>query len=57
MPSNQKQIIEQAKFKIAFEKQTKTIEEQWEKQVGALKTLESSNRQLSSMKTLYQKKG
>ena len=56
MPSNQKQIIEQAKFKIAFEKQTKTIEEQWEKQVGALKTLESSNKQLSSMKTLYQKK-
>ena len=57
MPSNQKQIIEQTKFKIAFEKQTKTIEEQWEKQVGALKTLESSNKQLSSMKTLYQKKG
>ena len=42
LPSNQQQIIEQAKFTYsplgkAFEKQTKTIEDQREKQVDALK--------------------
>ena len=41
MPSNQKQIIEQAKFTYsplgkAFEKQTKTIEDQGEKQIKAI---------------------
>ena len=41
MPSNQQQIIEQAKFTYsplvkAFEKQTKTIEDQGEKQIKAV---------------------
>ena len=44
MPSNQQQIIEQAGFTYsplgkAFEKQIKTIEDQGEKQVDALKDL------------------
>ena len=43
-PSNQQQIIEQAKFNYSllgktFEKQTKTIEEKGQKQVKALKGL------------------
>ena len=42
LPSNQKQIIKQVKFTYsllgkAFEKQTKTIEDQGEKQVKAIK--------------------
>ena len=46
LPSNQQQIIEQAKFTFsplgeAFEKQTKTIEDQEKKQADALKSLES----------------
>ena len=46
MPSNQKQVIEQAKFTYsplgkAFEKQTKTTEDQGQKQVDALSTLKS----------------
>ena len=41
MPSNQQQIIEQAKFSYsplgkAFEKQTKAIEDQGEKQIKAI---------------------
>ena len=41
LPSNQKQIIEQAKFTYsplgkAFEKQTKTIEDQGERQIKAI---------------------
>ena len=45
LPSNQQQIIEQAKFTYsplgkAFEKQIKTIEDQGKKQVDALKVLE-----------------
>ena len=41
MPSNQQQIIEQAKFTYsplgkAFEKQTKTIEDQGKKQIKAI---------------------
>ena len=41
MPSNQRQMIEQAKFtysplRKAFEKQAKTIEEQRKKQIGAI---------------------
>ena len=44
LPSNQKQIIEQAKFTYcslgkAFKKQTKTIQDQGKKQVDILKTL------------------
>ena len=44
LPSNQQQLIEQAKFTYsslgkAFEKQIKTIEDQGEKQVEALKSL------------------
>ena len=46
LPSNQQQIIEQARFTYsplgkAFEKQIKTIEDQGKKQVDALKVLES----------------
>ena len=42
LPSNQQQIIEQAKFTYsplgkAFEKQTKTIEDQGEKQIRAIR--------------------
>ena len=48
LPSNQQQIVEQAKFTYsslgkAFEKQIKTIEDQGQKQVDALNTLKSSN--------------
>ena len=48
MPSNQRQIIEQAKFVYSplgkvFEKQVKTIEDQGEKQV---KVLEDHGKQL-----------
>ena len=44
LPSNQQQIIEQAKFTYsalgkAFEKQIKTVEDQGEKQIDALKDL------------------
>ena len=51
LPSNQQQITEQAKFTYsplgkAFEKQTKTIEDQEQKQVEALNTLKS-NKQLT----------
>ena len=51
LPSNQQQIIEQAKFAYsplgkAFEKQIKTIEDQGKKQVDALNTLKS-NKQLT----------
>ena len=52
LPSNQKQIIEQAKFTYspfgkAFKKQIKTIEDQREKQVEAL---QDNKRQLSNTK-------
>ena len=51
LPSNQQQIIEQARFTYsplgkAFEKQTKTIEDQRQKQVEVLNTL-TSNKQLT----------
>ena len=44
LPSNQQQIIEQARFNYsplgkAFEKQAKTIEDQGQKQINALKLL------------------
>ena len=46
LPSNQQQMIEQAKFTYsplgkAFEKQIKTIEDQGQKQVDALESLKS----------------
>ena len=46
LPSNQQQIIEQARFTYsplgkAFEKQIKIIEDQGEKQIDALKDLKS----------------
>ena len=52
LPSNQQQIIEQAKFTYsplgkAFKKQIKTIEYQGEKQVKALNTLKSDNNKLT----------
>ena len=65
LPSNEKQIIEQGKFTYsllgkAFEKQTKTIEDQREKQVETLKNLrlkeiegKSSNK--STGKDIYNK--
>ena len=45
LPSNQQQVIEQAKFTYsplgkAFEKQIKRTEDQWQKKVEALKVLE-----------------
>ena len=48
LPSNQQQIIEQAKFTYSplgktFEKQIETIEDQGEKQIDALKDLKSDN--------------
>ena len=51
LPSNQQQIIKQAKFTYSplaktLEKQTKTIEDQWQKQVEALKTFKSDNEKL-----------
>ena len=49
LPSNQQQIIEQTKFTYsplgkAFEKQTKTIEDQGKKQVDALESLKPSDK-------------
>ena len=59
MPSNQKQIIEQAKFthpslNKAFEKKTKIIEDQGEKQVHALKDLKLKD-QTKSIEEFLQK--
>ena len=55
LPSNQQQIIQQAKFTYsplgkAFEKQTKTIEDQGKKQVVALESLKDSDKKLPSLK-------
>ena len=55
LPSNQQQIIEQAKFtysplRKAFQKQTKTIEDQGKKQIDALESLKPSDKQLSSIR-------
>ena len=66
---NQKQVIEQAKFTLqnlltkftyspfrkAFEKQTKTIEDQGKEQVEGLKFLEYFDKQLASKKDLISK--
>ena len=48
LPSNQQQIIEQAKFTYSllgkvFEKQINTIEDQGKKQIDALNTFKSNN--------------
>ena len=55
LPSNQQQIIEQTKFTYsplgkAFEKQTKTIEDQRKKQVDALESLKTSDKEVPSIK-------
>ena len=55
LPSNQQQIIQQAKFNYsplgkAFEKQTKTIEDQGEKQVVTLESLKNSDKKLTPIK-------
>ena len=55
LPSNQQQIIQQAKFNYsplekALEKQTKTIEDQGEKQVVALESLKDSDKKLTPIK-------
>ena len=55
LPSNQQQIIEQAKFTYsplgkAFEKQIKAIEDQGQKQVDALKNLKEQTKQLVNVK-------
>ena len=55
LPSNQQQIIQQAKFTYsplgkAFEKQTKTIEDQGEKQVVALESLKAPDKKLTPIK-------
>ena len=55
LPTNQQQIIEQAKFTYsplgkAFEKQTKIIEDQGKKQVVALESLKTSDKELPPIK-------
>ena len=60
LPSNQQQIIEQAKFTYsplekAFQKQTKTIEDQGKKQVDALESLKSSDKQFPSIRDFISK--
>ena len=54
LPSNQKQMIEQAKFTYsplakAFEKQIKTIEDQGEKQVKTLEDLKSKSKSIEGI--------
>ena len=60
LPSNQQQIIEQAKFTYSplgkdFHKQTKTIEDQGKKQVDALKSLKPSDKELTPIKDFIPK--
>ena len=55
LPSNQQQIIQQAKFNYsplgkAIEKQIKAIKDQGEKQVVALESLKDSDKKLTSIK-------
>ena len=55
LPSNEQQIIQQAKFNYsslgkALEKQVKTIKDQGEKQVVALESLKDSDKKLTSIK-------
>ena len=54
LPSNQQEIVEQAKFTYspsgkAFEKQIKTIKDQGEKQLKALNTFKSNNEKLENI--------
>ena len=54
LPSNQKQMIEQAKFTYsplgkAFKKQIKTIEDQGKKQIHVLKDLKDSEKKTKCM--------
>ena len=60
LPSNQQKIIKQVKFTYsslgkAFEKQTKTIENQGNKQTDALESLKPSDKQLPSIKDFISK--
>ena len=62
LPSNQQQIIEQAKFSYsplgkAFEKQTKTIEDKGEKQIKAIQdnTKQLANIQEVTIKNIIKK--
>ena len=53
LASNQQQIIEQTRFTYspcwkAFEKQTKTIEDQGQKQVEAVNTVKSNNQLINT---------
>ena len=55
LPSNPRQIIEEAKFTYsplgkAFEKQTKTIEDQGKKQIVTLESLKDSDKKLPPIK-------
>ena len=57
LPSNQQQIIQQAKFNYsplgkAIEKQIKTIKDKGEKQVVALESLKASDKKLPPIKDL-----
>ena len=61
LPSNQQQIIEQAKFTYsplgkAFEKQIKAIEDQGEKQVEALENLKDHKKQVETLEIVKDKK-
>ena len=61
LPTNQQQIIEQAKFTYsslgkAFEKQIKTIEDQGQKQVDPLENLKDQNKQLVNVNNDYEDK-
>ena len=61
LPSNQHQIIEQAKFTYspsgkAFEKQIKTIENQGKKQVDTLENLKDQNKQLVNVNDNHEDK-
>ena len=55
LPSNQQQVIQQAKFtysplRKALEKQRKTIEDQGEKQVVALESSKDSDKKLTPIR-------
>ena len=61
LPSNQKQIIEQAKFTYsllgkAFEKQTKTIQDQGKKQINALKDLKPKDEEKKQIEAIEDNK-
>ena len=60
LPSNQQQIIEQAKFTYsplgkAFQKQKKTIEDQRKKQVDTLESIKPPDKQLPSIRDFISK--